>query len=52
MRDSLEQTRSEIKEMKEKLDTLAASLEENKEEGQSQKRLRNINTRLRLLEDL
>ena len=35
IRDSLEQTRSEMKEIKQKLDTLAASLEENKDEGQS-----------------
>lgn len=44
IKDSLEQTKSEMerigsemKEVKGRLDTLTASLEENKDEGQSQK---------------
>ncbi len=41
IRDSSEQTKSEMKEMKERLGTLTALLEENKDEGQSQKRLSN-----------
>lgn len=39
IRDSSEQTKSEMKELKERLDTLTALLKENKDEGQSQKRL-------------
>jgi len=34
IRDKLQQMNSEMKEMKERLDTLTASLEENKDEGQ------------------
>ena len=36
--------RDEMKEMKERLDALTASLEENKDEGQLQERLTRINT--------
>ena len=40
----MEQMGSEVKEIKERLDTLAASLEENKDEGQSHKRPTKINS--------
>ena len=56
IRDKLEQMKSEIrgemKDMKERLDTLTASLEENKNEGQLQETLTKINTSLQFPERL
>ena len=46
IRDKLQQMNSEMKEMKEGLDTLTATLEENKDEGQFVGRLTKMNTSL------
>lgn len=51
-RSELDRIGSEMREIKERLDTLTASLDENKDEGQSQKVLINVNIIYQLLAEL